>query len=146
MTAHLKVLEKDEAQDEIIDKEDSEDEDTVVVNVDLLLHGDRVLVAAPSEEETTTASGLIIQSNQTFFQRSDYVQETVLYAGDGFRSASTGEHMPCLYHVGDEILFQPCRAQRFQYEDTKMLLIDGKDIVANIVEVGDPPQDEDIED
>ena len=86
--------------------------------------GDRVVVE-PQEQESMTASGLVLP--ETSKERPQ--KGTVVAAGPGARGED-GQRVALDVMVGDTVLFATYAGTEFKVEDDELLVISEKDILA----------------
>ncbi|MEL6406939.1 MAG: co-chaperone GroES [Chloroflexota bacterium] len=89
---------------------------------------DRVLVA-PIEQETTTASGLVLPETA----KEKPQQGEVLAVGPGLRDED-GDRMPVDLEVGDTVLFAKYAGTEIKIDGEKRLIMKESDILGVLVD------------
>ena len=90
--------------------------------------GDRVVVE-PIEQDTTTASGLVLPETA----KEKPQRGTVLAIGPGGRSEQ-GQRIPLDVTMGDTVLFAKYAGTEFKIDDVELLIVGQKDILAIVVD------------
>ena len=90
--------------------------------------GDRLIVKAVEEEETTSSGIVLPDTAKEKPQRG-----SVIAAGEGRRD-DDGDRIPMDVKVGDEVLFAKYAGTEFRLEDEELLILSEKDILAVITE------------
>ncbi len=88
--------------------------------------GDRLIVKAVEEEETT-ASGIVLPDTA----KEKPQRGKVLAAGQGRRD-DDGDRIEMDVKVGDEVLFAKYAGTEFKLEDDELLILSEKDILAKV--------------
>lgn len=86
--------------------------------------GNRVLLEL-LEEETTTASGLVLPDSAK--EKSNYA--TVIAVGEG-KLLDSGERLPLEVSVGDKVLFEKYAGTELKYNGVEYLVVKDTDIIA----------------
>jgi len=86
---------------------------------------DRIVVK-PNEAETQTASGLVIPDTA----KEKPQQGTVLAAGPGKRSDSTGEIIPVGIEVGQTVLYSKYGGTEIAVDGADVLVLNARDVLA----------------
>jgi chaperonin GroES len=89
---------------------------------------DRIILKVDKKEETTSASGLIIQAAQDIEKVA-----TVIAVGPG-RILSNGTQLEPDVAVGDRVAFNPMATMKLEYDGQEYLSIFSRDILAIIEE------------
>ncbi len=89
---------------------------------------DRVLVTLEEDEETTTASGLVIPDTA----KEKPQQGKVIAVGPGKRSEQTGEIIQVDVSEGDTVLFSKYGGTEVKVDGEEFLILSARDILAVI--------------
>ena len=89
---------------------------------------DRIIIKVDKKEETTSASGLIIQAQQEVEKIG-----TVVTVGPG-RTLPNGVQLEPDVAVGNKIVFNPMATMKLEYEGQEYLSIFSRDVLAIIEE------------
>ena len=86
--------------------------------------GDRLIVKAVEEEETT-ASGIVLPDTA-----KEKPQEGIVEAIGTGRILDTGQKVPMELKVGDRVLYAKYAGNEFKLEDVEYLIVSEKDVLA----------------
>ncbi len=92
---------------------------------------DRIILKVDKKEETTSASGLIIQAAQDIEKVA-----TVIAVGPG-RTLPSGIQLDPDVAVGDKVLFNPLATQTLEHDGQEYLVVFSRDILAVLESTGE---------
>jgi chaperonin GroES len=99
------------------------------VNMNLKPIGDRLIVRAIEEEETT-AGGLVLPD----IAREKPQKGLVLAVGDGLVNEDTGKCIPRAVNEGDEVLYSKYGGTEIKVNGEDLLILRESDVLAKVVE------------
>ena len=90
--------------------------------------GDRIVVKPQEEDESRTASGLVIPDTA----KEKPQQGEVLAVGPGKRSDTTGELIPVDVSVGDTVVYSKYGGTEITVEGEDLLILNARDVLAKV--------------